>query len=83
MVQGISNGNRKGSKTKKCATLLLKVVLLGNRKEVTALEAKQIPPAGLSLSRRLGLTREAIFYNTLAPKIKISSLRDRTERPEK
>lgn len=73
LVDDISNDTRKGSKTKDGATLLLKLVSAEVGKEATTLVAKQVPPAGLPLSRRLGLAREAMFYNSLAPKIKMSS----------
>lgn len=74
MVEDISNETRKGSKPKEGATLLLKLVSLKDGDEKTeTLVAKQVPSTGLSLSRNLGLAREAMFYNLLAPKIGIPS----------
>lgn len=73
LVKDISNGNRRGSKIKNGSTLLLKLVSQDDKNETTSFVAKQIPTDGLALSRRLGLAREAMFYNILAPKISISS----------
>jgi hypothetical protein len=73
LVEDISNGNRRGSKVKDGSTLLLKIVSQNDANETTTFVAKQIAPAGLALSRKLGLAREAMFYNILAPKISISS----------
>lgn len=73
VVEDISNETRKGSKIKDGATLLLKLVSQKDRNDVTTLVAKQVPQAGLTTSRRLGLAREAMFYNTLAPKVRIPS----------
>lgn len=80
VVKDISNDTRKGDITKNGATLLLQVTSqedgnnhAGTTNTTTTLVAKQVPPAGLALSRQLGLAREAIFYNQLAPKIRLSS----------
>jgi len=71
-VQDISNDTRKGAKTNEGATLLLTLTSEDERNEAMTLVAKQVPQDALPLSQRLGLAREAMFYNTLAPKIKIS-----------
>jgi hypothetical protein len=77
VVEDISNDTRKGSKIKDGATLLLKKFPpKGGNETMMTLVAKQVPPAGLALSCKLGLAREAIFYNTLAPKIRISSAKN-------
>mmetsp|Transcript_16121 Transcript_16121/g.20677 ORF Transcript_16121/g.20677 Transcript_16121/m.20677 type:complete len:447 (+) Transcript_16121:1-1341(+) len=80
LVKDISNGTRKGDVTKNGATLLLQLTSEDSEDgcgpktaTMTTLVAKQVPPTGLALSRRLGLAREAIFYNQLAPKIRLSS----------
>lgn len=73
-VEDISNDTRKGDVPSNGATLLLRLASEGEGDaEATTLVAKQVPPSGLALSRRLGLAREAIFYDRLAPKIKLSS----------
>ncbi len=85
-AKDISNATRKGSKTNEGATLLLELMPANNEEESTTLVAKQVPATGLPLSRRLGLAREAMFYNTLAPKIKSTSSKDGgdslTEQPD-
>jgi len=77
-VKDISNDNRKGDTAKNGATLLLRVKSRDRdeQKECTEAEkapitlvAKQVPSAGMALSHRLGLAREAMFYNHLASKI--------------
>jgi len=78
-VKDISNDTRKGDKIKNGATLLLYLTSQddGNNEQTTsttALVAKQVPPSGLALSCQLGLAREALFYNKLAPKIKVRSV---------
>lgn len=72
VVQDISNETRKGAKVKDGATLLLQLESPDDDK-ATTLVAKQVPATGLALSCKLGLAREAMFYNTLAPKIRIPS----------
>eukprot|EP00531_Pseudo-nitzschia_arenysensis_P010166 CAMPEP_0116134908 /NCGR_PEP_ID=MMETSP0329-20121206/10907_1 /TAXON_ID=697910 /ORGANISM="Pseudo-nitzschia arenysensis, Strain B593" /LENGTH=429 /DNA_ID=CAMNT_0003629671 /DNA_START=44 /DNA_END=1333 /DNA_ORIENTATION=+ len=80
-AKDISNATRKGSKTNEGATLLLELMSADNEGKSTTLVAKQVPATGLPLSRRLGLAREAMFYNTLAPKIKITSSKDSGDSP--
>ena len=75
VVQDISNATRKGSKPMDGATLLLRLESQDDTKEAMMLVAKQVAPDALPLSQRLGLAREAMFYNTLAPKIRISGER--------
>jgi hypothetical protein len=72
VVQDISNETRKGAKVKDGATLLMQLESPSNENGTT-LVAKQVPATGLALSCKLGLAREAMFYNTLAPKIRIPS----------
>ena len=71
-AQDISNDTRKGATPKDGATLLLKLIPKDDTDRITTVVAKQVPPNGLALSRMLGLAREALFYNTLAPKVKLS-----------
>ena len=81
VVRDISNDTRKGAETNEGATLLLTLTTSrrnnddDTKKEESvssSLVAKQVSQNALSLSQRLGLAREALFYNTLAPKIKIN-----------
>ncbi len=78
-VKDISNDTRRGSKIKDGATLLLELTSPDDTKEPKTLVAKQVPPSGLQLSRKLGLAREAMFYEKLAPKIKIPSSKDSSD----
>lgn len=78
-VKDISNDRRRGSKIKDGATLLLELTSSDDTKESKTLVAKQVSPSELQLSRTLGLAREAIFYEKLAPKIKIPSSKDRSD----
>lgn len=71
-AQDISNFTRKGATPKDGTTLLLKLIPKDDTEQILKVVAKQVPPNGLPLSRRLGLAREALFYNTLAPKVKLS-----------
>jgi hypothetical protein len=75
IVKDISNDTRKGDKIKNGATLLVQMISKENNpiSNVQTLVVKQIPSTGLGLSKNLGLAREAIFYNELAPKIKVQS----------
>jgi hypothetical protein len=71
-VEDISNTTRKGKTARDGATLLLTLTLPdgGGYGEVTKTAViKQVPPGGLSLSRQLGLAREARFYSDLAPRV--------------
>jgi len=77
-VRDISNDTRKGDKVRNGATLLLCLTSRddgkpGSTQKKITLVAKQVPPSGLALSKRLGLAREAMFYNHLAPKIQLPS----------
>jgi len=75
-VQDISNDTRKGDKVRNGATLLLQLTSSANanNSNVTTLVAKQVATSsGKEMSLRLGLAREALFYNKLAPKVKINA----------
>jgi len=67
-VQDISNQGRLGSTPQQGGTLLLTLVE-GNdeTKNKKKLVLKQIPESQAALSRQLGLAREALFYEQLAP----------------
>ena len=47
-----------------------------NRNKIKTLILKQIPPSGKPLAKRLGLAREALFYNELAPRVSSSVTND-------
>lgn len=67
-VQDISNATRKGATVRFGATLKLTISFVDSEKHRMSLAIKQIPDAaGRAQSRRLGLAREALFYNKLAP----------------
>jgi len=73
----ISNDRRRGEKVRDGATLLLTLTpVKDGYAEPTTMVAKQVAPSGLQLSCKLGLAREAMFYNELAPKVKLSSLNE-------
>lgn len=72
-VKDISNDTRKGDIAKNGATLRLHISRENECDAPMVLVAKQIPPSGEAMSQRLGLAREAMFYNQLAPKIQLSS----------
>jgi hypothetical protein len=78
IVKDISNDPRKGDKIKNGATLLVQIISKENNSisNIQTLVMKQIPSTGLGLSKNLGLAREAIFYNELAPKIRVQSKDD-------
>ncbi|VEU44170.1 unnamed protein product [Pseudo-nitzschia multistriata] len=75
-AEDISNDGRRGNNPRNGSTLLLRVtrrddgIETNTATKIKTLVAKQIPPSGLALSQRLGLAREAMFYNQLAPRIK-------------
>jgi len=77
-VTDISNATRKGSKVRDGTTLRLTLKWRENGsgkkpiKQTVTLVAKQVPNSRLGLSRKLGLAREALFYDILAPKIGMS-----------
>uniref|UniRef100_A0A7S4WHK3 Aminoglycoside phosphotransferase domain-containing protein n=1 Tax=Ditylum brightwellii TaxID=49249 RepID=A0A7S4WHK3_9STRA len=74
-VIDISNDRRRGEKVREGTTLLLTLTsLMGEHGKSTTMVAKQVAPSGLQLSCKLGLAREAMFYNKLAPKVRVSSL---------
>ena len=68
-VKDISNTHRKGDVPRNGTTLLLVIHAQKTDADCSVFETfvmKQVPPSGLIASARLGLAREAIFYDQLA-----------------
>ena len=70
LVKDMSNATRRGDTPREGATLLLTLSNEGDKDENSKrLVIKQVPSKGLPLSRKLGLAREALFYQHLAPRL--------------
>lgn len=70
-AKDISNDTRKGDVVRNGTTLLLTLTMDDEISTSRDVVVKQVPPSGLNLSKELGLAREAIFFNRLAPRIDI------------
>jgi 5-methylthioribose kinase len=68
-VLDISNDTRKGDEVRNGATLKLSVSFVDDDSSSLSLVIKQVLNSGLALSQQLGLAREALFSQHLAPQL--------------
>jgi Ecdysteroid kinase-like family len=69
LVEDISNGGRRRELIKDGATLKVTVSFQDPSRQELSLVIKQVPVTDLDHSKMLGLSREALFYRNLAPRV--------------
>jgi hypothetical protein len=68
-VEDISNQGRRRESIKDGATLKLSISFADPSRQEVSVVIKQVPVADLDHSKMLGLSREALFYQRLAPRL--------------